>query len=188
MSRNLKVIVTLFAGLLLSTGTAGAQVPQYYPKPFPPRPYQVRPQFRTDCGAWITYVQPGGPADRAGLERGDIILSVNGWRVTSREHLLDALTRSRGRVELEVINCRDYSRLYVTVFPLGNNLGFQFTIRDLSPDPWDPSPRPHPWPPIPRPHPRPGPWDPAPNPNPEPGPWSPMPGIPGSSGMVSSAR
>src|SRR5262249_21733448 len=153
MSRNLKVIVTLFAGLMLSGGTAAAQAPRYDSKPLPPRPYQVRPQFRTDRGAWINYVQPGGPADRAGLERGDIILSVNGWRVTSREHLLDALARSRGRAELEVINCWDHSRLYVTVFPLGNNLGIQFTIRDLSPDPWDPIPGPHPWPPTPGPRP-----------------------------------
>ena len=167
MSRTIKVIVALFAGLLLSTGTALAEVPRHIPRPKPPRPSPVWPspvwpQFRTDRGASITYVQPGGPAARAGLEPGDMILSVNGQRITSREHLKDALARSRGRAELEVINCRDYSRVYVTAFPRGNDLGIQFTIRDLSPDPWPPMPGPMPWPP--------------------------MPGIPGNSGMISPAR
>jgi membrane-associated protease RseP (regulator of RpoE activity) len=168
MSRITKVIVALFAGLMLSTGTAVADVPRHIPRPKPPRPqpvwpYPVWPQYRTDRGAWISYVQPGGPAARAGLEPGDMILSVNGQRITSREHLQDALARSRGRAVMEVINGRDNSRVYVTAFPTGNDLGIQFTIRDFSPDPWQPMP-----------------W--------YPGPWYPMPGIPGSSGMISPVR
>jgi hypothetical protein len=174
MSRITQVLVALFAGLILSTGTAVAQVPRYHPKPLPPRPDQVRPQFPTDRGAWITYVQPGGPADRAGLELGDIILSVNGRRIISREHLQDALSRSWGHAELEVINCRDYSRAFVTVLATGNDLGILFTIRDVSPGPWRPTPGPTPWP---------HPWPPAPWPYP----WPPVPGVPGSSGMVSPA-
>jgi hypothetical protein len=201
MSNIIKVIVALFAGLMLTTGTAVAQVPRYNPKPVPPRPDRVRPQFRTDRGAWITYVQPGGPADRAGLECGDMILSVNGQRITSREHLQDALARSGRRAELEIVNGRDYSRDYVTVFPRGNNLGIQFVIRDLDPDPWDPIPgpipRPHPWPPMPGPVPNPHPWDPMPRPIPRPHPRPPMPGpiplpptpgISGNSGVISPAR
>jgi serine protease Do len=131
MCNIIKLIVAPFAGLMLSTGTAVAEMPRYNPKPLPARPDPIRPQLRSDRGAWITYVQRGGPADRAGLERGDMILSVNGQRITSREHLEDALARSGRRAELEVVNGRDYSREFVTVFPRRNNLGIQFAIGDL---------------------------------------------------------
>jgi hypothetical protein len=63
--------VALLVDLLLRTDTALAQAPQYKTRPLPPPPEVGRPQFRTDRIGWITYIQPGGPADRAGRERGD---------------------------------------------------------------------------------------------------------------------
>jgi hypothetical protein len=56
LSRITKVIVALFARLMLSTGTAGAQGSQDSPRSRPRRRDQVRPRFRTDRGACISYV------------------------------------------------------------------------------------------------------------------------------------
>ena len=41
-------------------------------------------------GALVRYVEPGGPADEAGLEEGDVITAVDG-RAVDRNHPLDEL-------------------------------------------------------------------------------------------------
>jgi membrane-associated protease RseP (regulator of RpoE activity) len=43
-------------------------------------------------GAVLTYVEPGGPADEAGLEEGDVISAVDG-REVDENHPLDQLIR-----------------------------------------------------------------------------------------------
>jgi len=44
-------------------------------------------------GVLINYVTPGSPADVAGLERGDVILSVNGTKITDSFQIQDQLRR-----------------------------------------------------------------------------------------------
>jgi len=53
-------------------------------------------------GAVVRYVEPGSPADEAGLEEGDVITAVDG-READRDHPLDQLIRrykSGDRVEI----------------------------------------------------------------------------------------
>jgi hypothetical protein len=195
MFRNI-MTVALFACLTLGTAATGAEprvVPGGRPPSTPKTPPQVRPDqdrygFRFDRGAWITYVHPGGPADYAGLEPGDIIVSVNGQRITSRQHLQDALARGWGRAELAVIDGRTYVRTHVTAFPERGLLGIAYEIRDWSPYPDDPMPvpfpRPHPWNTRPGPVPNPNPYDPMPGPIP----GSATPGMFGNGGVFSPAR
>jgi S1-C subfamily serine protease len=53
----------------------------------------------TDRGVVIFYIEPGSPADRAGLQMGDIILSVDGQVVKDGEQVQDIiLTHSIGDV------------------------------------------------------------------------------------------
>ncbi len=46
-----------------------------------------------DGGVVVTGVVPGGPADKAGLARGDLVLSVDGVAVSSLRELYDAIWR-----------------------------------------------------------------------------------------------
>lgn len=46
-----------------------------------------------DGGIALTGVVPGGPGDKAGLERGDLILSVDGQAVSTLRELYDAIRR-----------------------------------------------------------------------------------------------
>ncbi|XP_040896584.1 tax1-binding protein 3 [Toxotes jaculatrix] len=41
---------------------------------------------KTDKGVYVTRITPGGPADKAGLRKGDKIMQVNGWDVTMMTH------------------------------------------------------------------------------------------------------
>jgi tetratricopeptide (TPR) repeat protein len=47
-------------------------------------------------GAVILFVQPGGPADRKGLARGDVIAEVDGTRVRNGEYALTLLRGNKG--------------------------------------------------------------------------------------------
>lgn len=44
----------------------------------PPRPWLGISTSETSNRLFVTRVAPGGPAEKAGLQRGDVILSVNG--------------------------------------------------------------------------------------------------------------
>jgi len=50
----------------------------------------------------IRSVQPGGPADEAGLEQGDIIVRINDTEIRSSGDLFDALTEHRAGDVVEV--------------------------------------------------------------------------------------
>ena len=66
-------------------------------------------------GALVMNVQPGLPADKAGLRSGDIIVGADGDEITSTRELIDYVS-SRGpdaKVELEIL--RDGERQSVTV-------------------------------------------------------------------------
>lgn len=47
-------------------------------------------------GAVVLFVQPGGPSDRKGIARGDMIVAVEGQRVTNAEFALTALRTAAG--------------------------------------------------------------------------------------------
>jgi serine protease Do len=60
--------------------------------------------LRRRQGAHVTNVTPGGPAETARLQRGDVILKFNGIRVDNDTHLiyLVSLTEVGKEVPLEV--------------------------------------------------------------------------------------
>jgi serine protease Do len=75
------------------------------------RPYAVAHQLDQIAGVWITSMADGEPVERAHLEAGDVILSVNGKTVTDMAHfqsLYDkTLADKLDRVELEVERGRE---------------------------------------------------------------------------------
>jgi len=66
-------------------------------------------------GVGVRDVVPGGPAARAGLRAGDIIVRLGDYQVGNRGELLEALRRLRPGQEVEVEFYRDSRRLTVIV-------------------------------------------------------------------------
>jgi len=76
-----------------------------------------RAQLNLDdnSGIYLSSVSPGGPADRAGLKQGDVILTINGEPIVSqRQALLIAAGTDPGE-SVEVSAIRDGERLNTTV-------------------------------------------------------------------------
>jgi hypothetical protein len=60
--------------------------------------------FGTDSGVLVVRVPDGSPADRAGLEAGDVILSINGRDIESMADLRNAITRApRDPIRMEIL-------------------------------------------------------------------------------------
>ena len=97
------------------------------------------------------------PAMQAGLENGDLILKLNGERITGTRHLIDRI-RENGEKELEMLILRNDKELTKTVTPrinsetgnvqigiaLGDEAGIAFTppravyqIANPTPNPWE---------------------------------------------------
>ena len=68
-------------------------------------------------GVLVAAVQPGGPAARAGIERGDLILTLGGLPVTGVDALLRWLTGERVGEAAEVLLLRRGDPRRVTVVP-----------------------------------------------------------------------
>lgn len=79
-------------------GAVVATPPELAREGFPPR--QPR-------GAWITEVQPGSPAEVAGLRPGDLIVAVQGRVITSVRDLVDILASGAPGDALRVQYTRD---------------------------------------------------------------------------------
>ena len=61
--------------------------------------------FNSNNGALIVDVVPGGPADKAGLHKDDVIVSLNGKKVDQRSlRLATALMTPGAKVDLGVIH------------------------------------------------------------------------------------
>jgi serine protease DegQ len=58
-------------------------------------------------GAKVTAVVSQSPADKAGLRPGDVIVTVNGERVTARNPLADVVARYTAGATLQVEYVRD---------------------------------------------------------------------------------
>jgi len=72
-----------------------------------------------DGGVVITGVVPGGPADRAGLERGDLVLSVDGTSVSTLRELYRAIWRKTAGEPLSLQILRE-SAIRVVEVETGN--------------------------------------------------------------------
>jgi len=68
-------------------------------------------------GAMVTTVDPGGPAVRAGLVRGDVIVEANGWAVARRGQLRAALSLVDSGHEVAVVVMRGGKRITVRLVP-----------------------------------------------------------------------
>jgi len=76
---------------------------------------------RTEPGAvMISEVLAGGPAERAGLERGDLLLELDGEAVTGVDRLHRLLTAERAEREIEIQLLRRGRRQSVTLIPEGD--------------------------------------------------------------------
>ncbi len=61
--------------------------------------------FGADHGVVINNVEPGSPAERAGLKMGDVILSVNGQSINSGNDLVEIVSQTRvgSQVKLDIL-------------------------------------------------------------------------------------
>jgi serine protease Do len=72
-------------------------------------------KLKIGTGVIIAAVQPDGPAEEAGLQRGDVIHRVGRTTVTNRQDLLTAVSSLRGEKEIVVQIERDGQFAFVTV-------------------------------------------------------------------------
>ena len=68
-----------------------------------------------NVGILLSSVHDGGPADLAGLQRGDVILTINGEEITSRQQALLLVARLNPGDQVEVIAWRDSQRFSATL-------------------------------------------------------------------------
>ncbi|HXS22508.1 MAG TPA: trypsin-like peptidase domain-containing protein [Steroidobacteraceae bacterium] len=81
----------------------------------------LRALARTEPGAvMVSEVLPGGPAERAGLERGDLLLELSGETITGVDRLHHLLTAEQAGRELEVRLLRRGKPQVVRVIPEGD--------------------------------------------------------------------
>ena len=66
-------------------------------------------QLGIPMGASVDSVEPSHSADRAGVQPGDIIVDIGGYRVTCVADLSNALHRLKPGVETTITVYRDYS-------------------------------------------------------------------------------
>ena len=69
--------------------------------------------FGTDSGLLVLRVSDGTPADRSGLESGDVVLEANGRQLSSVEVLRDEIARNRA-VDLDVLRGGERRALRIT--------------------------------------------------------------------------
>ena len=91
------------------------------------RTVQVRPEPQTrfeignigvlpDINPIVASVIAGQPAEQAGLKAGDVVLAVNGERMTTRTQLIEAISRNGGR-QIDLTIQRDGGEMHVTATP-----------------------------------------------------------------------
>ncbi len=87
------------------------------------QPAPLTPQIRSrldvdvDAGVVVRSTVPGGPAEEAGIRRGDVLTEVDGEAVTSVEELLAALRRHEpgDEITIEVVRGDDTQQVEVTL-------------------------------------------------------------------------
>jgi serine protease Do len=68
-----------------------------------------------ESGVMVVGVQPGSPADRAGLQRGDLIREVNRQPVQSVQEVRDAITKAESQDSLILLVKRGQGSLFVAM-------------------------------------------------------------------------
>jgi len=97
---------------LLATGRASHAVIGVALGPVPqPNPLGLR------SGALVLAVQPGGPAERAGLQRGDVIVAAAGRPIQAASGLVEAVEAARVGQPLGLKVNRNGSQLDFSVLP-----------------------------------------------------------------------
>lgn len=66
-------------------------------------------------GVVVTQVSPKGPAEKAGVRRGDVITSVGQLKVTSRQEFMEALSTYSGGSQVPLLIIRDGEQLELKV-------------------------------------------------------------------------
>jgi regulator of sigma E protease len=90
----------------------------------------------------VQSVIPGDPAERAGLQAGDVVLAVDGQRMATRLQLIEVISTSAGR-ELELTVLRDGREVRLRGVPEQQGeramMGFFITepTRTFHPGPWE---------------------------------------------------
>jgi serine protease Do len=80
--------------------------------------HQLAEYFGTKDGVLVTNVTEGSAAARAGLKAGDVITSINGSRVASREDLMRGLREATSEdVTIGIVRDRKESSLKATIEP-----------------------------------------------------------------------
>jgi serine protease Do len=102
-------------------------------------------------GALVSQVEPDGPAQKAGVKPGDVIVEFNGQPVPGNDELIDRVVRTRPgtSVPMKVLRGNGSQSLSVTVTELdldresgrsssdetdSTTTGFGMTLQDLTPD------------------------------------------------------
>ena len=114
--------------LFIAIGTrADREVPVTVLRGGQSRTFQVRPQPETrfevgsigvlpDINPIVSSVIAGQAAERAGLKAGDVVLAINGERMTTRTELIEAISRNGGR-EIDLTIQRDGQQMNIRATP-----------------------------------------------------------------------
>jgi regulator of sigma E protease len=86
------------------------------PEPMGPNQYGVMGWVPKESSVTLTTVEPGMPADKAGLKVGDRILTANGQDIPALEALVQMLNRTKDQ-PLEIVVLRNGQKLTFTVKP-----------------------------------------------------------------------
>lgn len=76
---------------------------------------KYKPDFTTHDGVYVVETTPGGAADEAGLKEGDIIISVDGKKITKMSELQEATTKYHPGDQATVTFIRDKKEKTATV-------------------------------------------------------------------------
>jgi S1-C subfamily serine protease len=79
-------------------------------------------------GARVTAVWPGSPAQRIGLEPGDVIVAIDNQPVRTLAEFNRLVENSGRRVSLIIRNVRNGQLVQADAFPVNGRIGVQFQI------------------------------------------------------------
>jgi regulator of sigma E protease len=87
------------------------------PEPFGPNQYGVMGWVPQESSVTLTTVEPGMPAEKAGLQVGDRLISANGQEIPALAALVQMLNRTKDQ-PLEMVVVRNNQKLNFTVKPV----------------------------------------------------------------------
>lgn len=109
-------VLVLIAMIALLTGKASLPAPRVEAPPAPRIGVVLDPED-AGGGARVADVRPGSPADRAGLQRGDVIEQVDDMPIARNVHLTEAITTTAAGGSRVLDVARGASRRKVPIVP-----------------------------------------------------------------------